>query len=403
MAGICRRWSAASAVHRAGFAAKVAHRSGAKAHRGRRARDGAERDRAIWVPIRPASGNAAFGEMPAPVKGTMVRPASCRRAGSTARSGAITDDDPELGRADIARPAGGRRRHRRHCHAAWAIGSFGSSILFGFTSHLLGPSRPSRRRPGFLCRAGRNERPVRLRARPPPGTTINLPVALSRNGFLVVSESSRSLRGPPVSFLHREGTHATAPVLSTAIVEPPDCAGARSRPAISRFACGQSQSCNVDSQFAPQLRSPMGAGQESKRDWHDRTAVQRRSGAGGNRCTRRELQSHPGKIRTRARGIFCDHAGKCPLWIGARAVLVVGALFTLRGSGSSGKSTDFANLSAHLFEVALLQHAADGEEYHGTANSTPSSRPVRLPSHEKARSGAPGSCLTSRNDSAYQP
>ena len=62
------------------------------------------------------------------------------------------------------------------------------------------------------------------------------------------------------------------------------------------------------------IRAPIAAandvGTRIKRDGHDRTAGQRRARAGRNRRSRRKLQGNPGKIRARARRIFCDHAGE---------------------------------------------------------------------------------------------
>src|SRR5262249_47274254 len=104
-----------------------------------------------------------------------------------------------------------------------------------------------------------------------------------------------------------------------------DCADACPLVPDIQIACGQSQSRNAVSQFTPQSRPSMAAGEKSRRDGNDRTAVQRRSGTRRNRSTRRELQGYPAKIRTRARGIFCDDAGKCPIRIRAPARLVVGA------------------------------------------------------------------------------
>src|SRR4051794_13503541 len=45
-------------------------------------------------------------------------------------------------------------------------------------------------------------------------------------------------------------------------------------------------------------------------DWHDRTARPPRFRAGGNRGTRRKIQSYPGKIQAGTRGILRDHAEK---------------------------------------------------------------------------------------------
>src|SRR5258705_3796567 len=69
-----------------------------------------------------------------------------------------------------------------------------------------------------------------------------------------------------------------------------------------------------------------------KKDWHDRTARQRRSGAGRsrsgagrNRNARRKLQSDAGKIPARALGIFCHGDGKCASPVRAPVVLVLAA------------------------------------------------------------------------------
>jgi hypothetical protein len=48
----------------------------------------------------------------------------------------------------------------------------------------------------------------------------------------------------------------------------------------------------------------------NQRDGHDRTGRAPRARAGRNRNEDCKLQSHPGKIRTRAREIFCHHACK---------------------------------------------------------------------------------------------
>jgi hypothetical protein len=87
------------------------------------------------------------------------------------------------------------------------------------------------------------------------------------------------------------------------------------------------------------------------------------------------------------------------------------AFVTPRRPAFIAKSTrptppDPANLSPHLFEIALLQGATDGadsaEEDNDEVESKPRPNIVVTSTHEKARSVAPGFSITGRLP-AHQP